>query len=53
MTAVDFALPDDPAIAETLALAAPPESHFVASVAAVDAAACATAVHVESLESLG
>ena len=54
---VDFALPDDPAIAETLAPVAP-ASHIAASVAAADAAARATAVDEEvaageSLESLG
>jgi len=58
MSDVVFALPDDPVVAETLAFVAP-ASHFVASVAAADAAARATAADEESLaagesfESLG
>ena len=47
-TMSDVDLPDDPAASEVLALAAP-SSHFAASVAAVDAAARATAVDEESL----
>ena len=44
----DVDLPDDPAAAEVIELVAP-SGHFAASVAAVDAAARATAVDEESL----